>query len=646
MIRKLRLAEAQELLATIPARTDSSDHVWLHDLLDWTLSASSHIRTERLSVLTTELTSHPNRAILEQRLREMWQHESAARVLAEAGLPDEVVFLHELGSRLLRNIIPSEEMEGDLYALLDSLDLTEADANWIASLPPDLFDYWSALLAPGRVAVAEAAKLLGARAAGVALSRDLVRLCSPAFEVGSPFFDLLLNVNAVTLDPEGTSRQNWANCRSSCLQTVQAIYRTIEKRGASAPIVFRLRYITASLRRIDTLVKILAGESVNRTLTVDVVRGFADQRGLRNLIRLTTRRLARKVVEQAGRAGEHYVAHNRDTWRKMGIGALGAGVITSFTALFKYALSGISAAPLLIGVAVSANYAISFILMQLLGLLLASKMPSATGATLASNDSEDDDAAQSEARIRLISSITSTQFIVTLGNIVATVPMALLIDRLWIFVRHEPFLSHATAEHGVAQMNPLLSFTIPFAILTGIFLWMSSLFSGWTANWMAVRNLTSAIQNSFRLRRTIGPAAARRVAEFTDHHLPGIAGYACLGVLLGFVPVFFTLWGIPLQVRHVTLASASLTYDADRLFYDGALETKAFLAALAGLLITGVLNFVTSFSVGLMVAARAREVTPSEKGLVRVWDEFLKHPGRFFIPERQPATESPSESAH
>lgn len=591
--------------------------------------------------------AHPDRANLERRLREMWQHESAARVLAEAGLPDEVVFLHELGSRLLRYIIPSEELEGDLYALLDSLDLSEADANWIASLPPDLFDYWSALLAPGRVAVTEAAKLLGARAAGVALSRDLVRLCSPAFEIGSPFFDLLPTVTAATSDSEETSRQNWTNCRSSCLQTVQAIYRTVEKRGASAPIVFRLRYLTASLRRIDTLVKILAGESVNRTLTVDVVRGFAEQRGLRNLIRLTTRRVARKVVEQAGRAGEHYVAHNRDTWVKMGIGALGAGIITAFTALFKYALSGISAAPLLIGVALSANYAISFILMQLLGLLLASKMPAATGATLASSDGEDD-AAQSEARIRLISSITSTQFIVTIGNLIATIPTALLIDHLWIFARHEPFLSNTIAEHGIAQMNPLLSFTIPFAILTGIFLWMSSLFAGWTANWMAVRNLASAIQNSFRLRRTIGTAAARRIAEFADHHLPGIAGYACLGVLLGFLPVFLTLWGIPVQVRHVTLAAASLTYDADRLFFDGALEKKAFLAALAGLAITGMLNFVTSFSVGLLVAARAREVTPSEKGLVRVWDEFLRRPGRFFIPEHPvaEAIEQPGENVH
>jgi site-specific recombinase len=578
--------------------------------------------------------AHPDRANLEKRLREMWQHESAARVLAEAGLPDEVDFLHELCSRLLRKIVPSEEIEGDLYALLDSLDLRGADAQWLASLPLPLLDYWSGILAPGPVAVAEAARLLGARVAGVALSRDLVRLCAPKVEIGSPFYDLLSTIGAVAAHPDQSSMQGWAHCRAGCLQAVHGIYRTVEERGASAPTVFRLRYLTASIRRIDTLVRILAKEPVSQSLTSDVVRGFAEHRGIRNLIRLTMRRLSRKVVEQSGRAGEHFVAHDRKEWLKMGYGALGAGAITAFTALFKYAMSGFSGAPLLVGVAHSANYAGSFVLMQLLGLLLASKMPAATGARLAMNDG-DEDASQNEARLQLISSITSTQFIVTIGNILGAVPMALLVDRFQVFTRGEPFLSTAVAEHGVRQLSPWLSLTVPFAILTGAFLWMSSLVTGWTANWMGFRNLVPAIKNSFRLRRTIGPKAAARIAEFVEHHLPGIAGYACLGILLGFVPVFLTLWGIPVEVRHVTLAAASLTYDADCLFVRGNLRLGELLSAVLGVAIVGALNFGTSFSLGLLVAARAREAgRTAEKALARaVFDEFRRRPARFFMPD-------------
>jgi site-specific recombinase len=250
------------------------------------------------------------------------------------------------------------------------------------------------------------------------------------------------------------------------------------------------------------------------------------------------------------------------------------------------------------------------------------------------NDS-DEDVVQNEARLQLIAAITSTQFIVTLGNIAGAVPIALLVDRLWILAHGAPFLSASVAEHGVDQLHPLLSLTIPFAMLTGVFLWMSSLVTGWTANWMAFRNLVPAIQNSFRLRRTIGPANAARVAGFAGHNLPGIVGYACLGILLGFVPVFFTLWGIPLEVRHVTLAAASLAYDVDRLVFDGTLHWEPLLAGILGVGIIGALNFATSFSVGLLVAARAREVTlTAEKALARaLWAEFRKRPGRFFIPE-------------
>jgi len=141
VIRQLRLAAPEELLSSIPAGADAGDHVWLHDVLDWIISTPVQARTERLSLLTDTLQRHPEHQQLEQRLRDMWQHESAARVLAEAGLPDEVVFLHELTSRLLRYVIPTEESEGDLYALLDSLDLSEADARWLADLPPPLTEY-------------------------------------------------------------------------------------------------------------------------------------------------------------------------------------------------------------------------------------------------------------------------------------------------------------------------------------------------------------------------------------------------------------------------------------------------------------------------------------------------------------------------
>jgi site-specific recombinase len=44
-----------------------------------------------------------------------------------------------------------------------------------------------------------------------------------------------------------------------------------------------------------------------------------------------------------------------------------------------------------------------------------------------------------------------------------------------------------------------------------------------------------------------------------------------LGFLLGSVPILVSLFGIPLEVRHVTLAAASLGYALDCLWLHGEL---------------------------------------------------------------------------
>ena len=154
----------------------------------------------------------------------------------------------------------------------------------------------------------------------------------------------------------------------------------------------------------------------------------------------STRRLARSVVERTGRTGKHYIARNAAQWRVMGLGAVLAGVITSFTALFKYSLSAVIHAPILLAFAHSMNYVVSFLLMQAGGFLLASKMPAATAATLvdAMEDPEKDHMASLQA-------ISKTQFIVTISNLVGAVPVSILIDRI-IHGRNRTPVSHRRAR--------------------------------------------------------------------------------------------------------------------------------------------------------------------------------------------------------
>jgi site-specific recombinase len=121
------------------------------------------------------------------------------------------------------------------------------------------------------------------------------------------------------------------------------------------------------------------------------------------------------------------------------------------------------------------------------------------------------------------------------------------------------------------------------------------------------------------------------LAHIVKQHLSGVAGYVCLGLLLGLLPFLGAFAGLPLEVRHITLASASLTYDISALAWRGEVPWAAIIWALLGLLATGILNFSVSFALGMWLAVRARDLdTRGRKKLLQaLWSEFRLHPARF-----------------
>ncbi|HVR22038.1 MAG TPA: hypothetical protein VMU26_01850, partial [Candidatus Polarisedimenticolia bacterium] len=263
------------------------------------------------------------------------------------------------------------------------------------------------------------------------------------------------------------------------------------------------------------------------------------------------------------------------------------------------------------------------------GFLLASKMPAATAAALvdAMEDPEKD-------RMASLQAISHTQFIVTISNLLGAIPMAFLIDRIYKAVTGHPFLNAAEAEHGVHMLFPHTSGTIFFAIVTGVFLWLSSLATGWTANYLALHKMATAISNSLRIRNRLGPKRAAKLADWARHHAAGSVGFIVLGFLLGSMPIVFELFGIPLEVRHVTLAAASLGYALDARHMYGQLNRYEIVSALSGVAMVGILNIFASFALSFILAVRARNIgeKQSHRFLREVGREILANPLAFILP--------------
>jgi site-specific recombinase len=614
-------------LALLPLEDDSrGERQWLQNTLAWLKSVPPERRNERLRGLAEGICDDPG---TKQRFQQIWVRAFAPRLFSEAGLPEGTSLLREFVVRLKRRLLPQLEDELDLYAALHVADLTNQDADWIAGLSQDDIEPWRDLLGGASSDLPVAIRLLSLRAAAIGLSRGVMKLMPHQYETESPFFDLADAAGRFARFPSAPeARTELEETVLQCRFSAGLAHARMEEQGISSDLVFRLDLVIAQLERIDVLRRVLAGQETGREFGAMLVRGFAEERGLHSLLRSSVNRMARHIVTHTGKSGEHYIAATQSGWAKMGLGALGAGAITAFTALFKYMLAAMPLAPLWIGVAHSLNYTVSFVAMQFLGWGLASKMPSMTAAALC-DALEKEDGMQSE--VKLVAAIARTQFIVTAGNLLGAIPLAVLVDLFIQWRNGAPFLTQEAALHGLESMNPLHSLTIAFAALTGCFLWFSSLVAGWTANWMALNRLPAAIAQSRGLRWSLGTGSSVKLAHFVEHHLSGVIGYVCLGLLLGLVPFVSVFAGVPLEVRHITLASASVTYDVMSLAWSGPLPWSDIRWAAAGLLCTGILNFSVSFALGLWLALRARNLSRvSRRKLIRaLWNELWRHPDRF-----------------
>ena len=601
---------------------------WVYMTLRDFLDVPASWRTEKLLQFTAVIDSHPRRQEIRDILHEFWSHHSYIRVIAEAGLPDEVFFVRELFARTLRHLTPVDEVQGDLYVLLDSLSLREEDAQWVASLPDSVMDWWADIFRPSPSSILVSCKLLAMRVASVALSRDFLALVEDEDVAQSSFFTLPHLVEHLVRNPEDFPQ--WEARREACEARLREVTDLFEERGSSASLVFRVRLLRSLLWRIQQVLNLQRNTSDSHKFAVTIVHGFAAQRKLGSVLSASTRKLARSVVEKTGRVGKHYIAKNTAQWKTMGWGAVLAGVITCFTALFKYSISSRIQAPLLVAIGHSLNYVISFLLMQAGGFLLASKMPSATASTLvdAMEDPEKDHLASLQA-------ISQTQVLVTIGNLIGAVLSSIAVDRIWNAVAGHPFFTPEQADHGMHMLFPLTSLTIPFAIATGVFLWLSSLATGWTANYLALTRMETAIVNSLRIRRRLGPARANAIAHWVKHHAAGSVGYIVLGFLLGSVPIIVGLFGIPLEVRHVTLAAAGLGYVLDAQWIHGTLTASDIFLSFAGILAIGVLNIFTSFALSFLLAVRARDIGEAKARLFlkEVLRKLASHPVTFLLPE-------------
>ncbi len=352
--------------------------------------------------------------------------------------------------------------------------------------------------------------------------------------------------------------------------------------------------------------------------------------------------LHRKIVDRSGTTGEHYIARDRQEYRHIWVAAAGGGVLTAFTAANKMFILGLGLAPFLAGFGYGLNYAVSFLLMQTFGLMLATKQPAMTAATLATIMREQPGQSRLDDIVEFITKISHSQIAAAMSNVIVVAFTAYLLDAAWRLLAGRPVVDLHAAQHVYDTLSPLNSGTVIFAALTGVLLWLSSLAGGWIENWTVYHRLPQALAEHAVGGRLFGADRMRRWADRVSRKVAGWGTNVSLGMMLGMTPAIGMFFGVPLDVRHVTLSSGTLALAIASMEADWYGEGR-LLHAVAGVSVMFVLNLGVSFTLSLFTALRAYDFPRSDviELIRRLLKRVFSSPLDFILPPRE-KTASPT----
>ncbi len=659
------LRRLQGLLATPSVKSADAAVELLEDLLGWLFErgrVASRTADEdevqaRTRVLLTALEEiSVARERVRRAVRLALDSSSSARLFADVGVSSSHGFLRELSDRLGKRLLPEPRFASDLSRLIYRLFGRRGAGAWLLALPAKDRDRLleQLNLEPERLirtlepGAKDAALLLATRSADLALSDELRTASAEAPLHASPWLELVPTVKRLVggelaLDD---AKAVLMGCRTD----IQGLLSRVDESGISIERVFLQERLSELFERLSWVLHAVAGatdverQEAWRQLGRALVSGASRDKSIGELWDVSTRRLARRVVERAGHSGEKYLTRTRAEQLGMLRAAAGGGAITAVLVLLKFLIGWMKLPPLFDALAVGLNYAWGFVAMQVAHFALATKQPSMTAATLAATIERQHEATTPnfEPLVDEVARASRTQLAALIGNVATVIPVALAIELLLRTLGGSPVLDEKTAQYVIANHHPLWSVTVFSAAVTGVWLWASSLIAGATENWFALKELPGAIASHRGLRRLIGAERALKVSRAVTNNVAAFGGNVGFGLLLGFMPLLFNLVGVPLQVRHITFVAGQLAYAGAYLGW-GELSRPDFLWALTAIPLVGLLNFSVSFALAIVVALRARGLGVAAQWVVaqHVAKRIVTKPLQFFLAPAAPTGAAP-----
>lgn len=580
-------------------------------------------------------------------------HAQIVNALTESGVVSSRGFVQELQGKLKHKLLPALQKPDDFLYVINKVFYKSHDHYWVEGIDKSLWVQFFEILGI-QINLTEptllkqfkqSLQLLSYRVTTLGLEKEMTDRYENFDEAVFPFYEQNRLVNkylqlATDSAPSGEQRlllDNIAESLHNCNQAIEWIKEQRKASGTSLAQTFILTRLNQQIERMLLILDVLDRDNAFNTERFveyfqTVVRNENRKNSLWEFLSENTGYMAYQIAEHGGKTGERYITTTKKEFWRMFRSALGGGIIISFIGIIKSLIGKLKLAPFWQGFLYSSNYSLGFILIQDTGSTLATKQPAYTANNLASSFDLKKYSGQPDLRNLAITvaKVSRTQLASFAGNLLVVFPLTYLLAWLFFGATGIQLAEGAAAQQLLNDQKPFHSLSLLFACFTGFFLFLSGLIAGYVENHVVYGKIPERLRNRPSFKNAFSEKWQYRIAHYVENNLGALVGNIALGFFLGMAGFFGKIFGIPFDIRHITISAANTAIGFFGLGH--AVPLKEMLYVLCGVASIGFLNFAVSFGLAFYVAVKSRGIR------LRDYQEFLgilfryikKYPSDFF----------------
>ena len=577
--------------------------------------------------------------------------------LTESGIVSSRGFVQELRGKILHKILPELQTPDNFLYVINRIFYKKRDHTWVEGIDNDLWMQFFEVLGiqinmtePALIKQLQGSlQILSYRITTLGLEKEITQRYENIENAIFPFLEqnrwvneyLHLHHSVGTLDTQRILLANITEALHNCNQTIQWIREQRIAYGTSLAQTFIITRLQQQVNRLFIILDVLdMDNSFNTQRFVayfkTVIHNENRKNSILEFLSENTGYLAYQIAEHGGRTGEKFITTTRKDFWRMFKSAAGGGIIISFIGIIKNLLAKMTMAPFWHGFLYSTNYSLGFILIQDTGSTLATKQPAYTANNVASSFDAQKIGEQPDLRNLAITigKVSRTQLASFTGNLIIVFPLTYILAWLFFEATGVKIAEGAAAHQLLADQQPLHSLAWLYACFTGFFLFASGLIAGYVENYVVygkiaerLRNLSS-FKNSFKERRQY------KIVHYVENNLGALMGNISLGFFLGMAGFIGKTFGIPFDIRHITISAANTAIGFFGL--SNQVGAKELWYTIIGVMGIGFLNFAVSFGLAFLVAVKSRGIHLKEypqfigilwRYLKKFPQDFIKAPG-------------------